>query len=113
MWKCRMAGRAMSFLLIWRRNACWRINCKLWKAEEEKLADFAGHYEELLSEPTEEDREQPFVNEDAFVPAEVKGACKAGMLDASTAAILKKAENLLNQEKASKEKYGKTPTRYT
>ena len=77
------------------------------KAEEEKLADFAGHYEELLSELTEEDREQPFVNEDAFVPAEVKKALKAGMLDASTAAILKKAENLLNQEKSLKKKIRK------
>lgn len=77
------------------------------KAEEEKLADFAGHYEELLSELTEEDREQPFVNEDAFVPAEVKKALKAGMLDASTVAILKKAENLLNQEKSLKKKIRK------
>ena len=83
-----MAGGAVSFLLIWRRNACWRrINyLQALKAEEgEVIADFAGHYEVLLSELTEEDREQPFVSEDAFVPAEVKkGSLKAGMLDAST-----------------------------
>lgn len=74
------------------------------KTDEEKLADFAGQYEELLNELSEEDREQPFVNEDAFVPAEVKKSLKTGALDKTTLAILKKADALINREKSLKKK---------
>lgn len=74
------------------------------KADEEKLVDFAGRYEELLNELSEEDREQPFVNEDAFVPAEVKKSLKAGTLDEATLVILKKVDALLNREKSLKKK---------
>ena len=74
------------------------------KEEEERLADFAGRYEELLNELSEEDREQPFVNEDAFVPAEVKKSLKAGALDEATLAILKKVDALISREKSLKKK---------
>lgn len=74
------------------------------KADEEKLVDFAGWYEELLNELSEEEREQPFVNEDAFVPAEVKKSLKAGTLDEATLVILKKVDALLNREKSLKKK---------
>ena len=69
-----------------------------------RLADFAGRYEELLNELSEEDREQPFVNEDAFVPAEVKKSLKAGALDEATLAILKKVDALISREKSLKRK---------
>ena len=74
------------------------------KEEEERLADFAGQYEELLNELSEEDRERPFVNEDAFVPAEVKKSLKAGELDEATLAVLKKVDALISREKSLKKK---------
>ena len=74
------------------------------KEEEERLADFAGRYEELLNELSEEDRDQPFVIEDAFVPAEVKKSLKAGALDEATLAILKKVDALISREKSLKKK---------
>ena len=74
------------------------------KADEAMLADFAGQYEELLDELSEEDREQPFVNEDAFVPSEVKKSLKAGTLDETAFAVLKKVDALLNREKSLKKK---------
>lgn len=83
------------------------------KEEEERLADFAGQYEELLNELSEEDRERPFVNEDAFVPAEVKKSLKAGELDEATLAVLKKVDALISREKSLKRKSRKTPSHCT
>ena len=70
------------------------------KEDEDGLAAFAGDYAELLNELDREDREQPFVNEDAFVPAEVKKALKAEALDEATLAVLKKVAALLHREKS-------------
>ena len=74
------------------------------KEDEDRLAAFAGDYEELLNELGGEEREQSFVNEDAFVPAEVKKALKAGALEEGTLAVLKKVAALLHQEKSLKKK---------
>jgi type I restriction enzyme M protein len=69
---------------------------------ENRLSEITGEYESLLDELGEEDKEMPFVNEgkDAFVPAEVKKALKAKEVEAQTLAVLKKADALINEEKA-------------
>jgi type I restriction enzyme M protein len=69
---------------------------------ENRLSEITGEYESLLDELSEEDKEQDFVNEgkDAFVPAEVKKALKAKEVEAQTLTVLKKADALINEEKA-------------
>jgi type I restriction enzyme M protein len=74
------------------------------QAEEEKLADFAGQYEELLDSLSEEDRDKDFVKDDGFVLAEVKKALKAKELEAATLALLKKVDTLGSREKSLKKK---------
>lgn len=44
---------------------------------EARLTEISSEHETLLDELSEEDREQDFVNEDAFVQKEVKKALKA------------------------------------
>ncbi|MCD8358686.1 MAG: type I restriction-modification system subunit M [Oscillospiraceae bacterium] len=68
-------------------------------AMEDRLAEIAGEKESLMDELSEEDREQPFVNEDAFVPAEVKKAIKAKDAEPETLAILRKVDRLFTEEK--------------
>lgn len=71
---------------------------------EGRLSELSGEYETLLDELSEEDKEQPFVNDDkdAFVPAEVKKALKAKEAEPETLAVLKKADKLINEEKSLK-----------
>jgi type I restriction enzyme M protein len=73
---------------------------------EDRLAEITSSYEELLDELSEEAKEKDFVNEDkdAFVAAEIKKALKAKEEDAETLVILKKADNLLTEEKVVKKK---------
>lgn len=68
---------------------------------ESRLSEMSGAYETLLDELGEEDKEQPFVNDDkdAFVPAEVKKALKAKEAEPQTLEVLKKADRLMNEEK--------------
>lgn len=71
------------------------------KAKEDKLNTITGEYDSLLEELSEDDKSQPFVNEagDAFVTAEVKKAIKAKAVEAETLAVLKKVQNLMDEEK--------------
>lgn len=95
-------GHIIPFELV--QNCLLADKLQALKNDEETLAGFAGQYEELLNDLNEEDREQPFVTEDAFVHAEVKRALKAETLDKDTLAILKKVDALLNREKSLKKK---------
>jgi len=74
------------------------------KAKEDKLNTITGEYDSLLEELSEDDKSQPFVNEagDAFVTAEVKKAIKAKAVEAETLVVLKKVQNLMDEEKAIK-----------
>ncbi|MDM8109270.1 type I restriction-modification system subunit M [Phascolarctobacterium faecium] len=74
------------------------------KAKEDKLNTITGEYDSLLEELSEDDKSQPFVNEagDAFVAAEVKKAIKAKAVEAETLVVLKKVQNLMDEEKAIK-----------
>ena len=71
------------------------------KAKEDKLNTITGEYDSLLEELSEDDKSQPFVNDagDAFVVAEVKKAVKAQTVEAETLAVLKKVQNLIDEEK--------------
>lgn len=71
------------------------------KAKEDKLITITGEYDSLLEELSEDDKGQPFVNDagDAFVAAEVKKAVKAKTVEAETLAVLKKVQNLMDEEK--------------
>jgi len=68
---------------------------------ENRLSEISGEYETLLDELGEEDKEQPFVNDDkdAFVPTEVKKALKAKEAEPQTLEVLKKADKLISEEK--------------
>ncbi len=68
-------------------------------AMEDRLAEIAGEKESLMDELSEEDKEQPFVNEDTFVPAEVKKAIKAKEVEPEMLAILRKVDRLFTEEK--------------
>lgn len=71
------------------------------KAKEDKLITITGEYDSLLEELSEDDKGQPFVNDagDAFVAAEVKKAVKAKTAEAETFVVLKKVQNLMDEEK--------------
>lgn len=71
------------------------------KTKEDKLSTITSKYDSLLEELNEDDKSQPFVNDtgDAFVAAEVKKAVKAKTVEAETLAVLKKVQNLMDEEK--------------
>ncbi len=70
--------------------------------KQDRLSEIDSECSELVEELSEDDREQDFVNEDAFVPAEVKKALKAGDAEGDTLAVLKKADDLITEEKSLK-----------
>ena len=74
------------------------------KKKENRLSGVAGEYESLLEELSEDDKEQPFVNDDkdGFVPKEVKKALKAKVASADVLAVLKKYDALTEEEKQLK-----------
>ena len=74
------------------------------KEKENRLSEVAGEYESLLEELSEDDKEQPFVNDDkdGFVPKEVKKALKAKVASADVLAVLKKYDALAEEEKQLK-----------
>lgn len=74
------------------------------KEKENRLSEVAGEYESLLEELSEDDKEQPFVNDakDGFVPKEVKKALKAKDASAEVLAVLKKYDALAEEEKQLK-----------
>ena len=72
------------------------------RAKETRLAEIAGEYESYLDELSEEDKEQDFVNDGAFVAAEVKKAIKAREVEPATLSILKDVDALFVEEKTLK-----------
>lgn len=72
------------------------------RAKETRLAEIAGEYESYLDELSEEDKEQHFVNDGAFVAAEVKKAIKAREVEPATLSILKDVDALFAEEKTLK-----------
>ena len=74
------------------------------KALEERAAQYASEYEELLEELPEEEKEKDFVNEDktAFVPAEVKKAIKAQEEPPEILDVLVRFDKLNTEEKTTK-----------
>ena len=74
------------------------------RAKEARLTEIAGAYESYLDELSEEDKEQDFVNDGAFVAAEVKKAIKAREVEPATLSILKDVDALFAEEKTLKKK---------
>lgn len=74
------------------------------KAQEDRLSNITGEYESLLEELSEEDKNQPFVNDagDAFVAAEVKKALKEKTAEEAVLKVLKTVQKLMDEEKATK-----------
>lgn len=72
------------------------------RAKETRLAEIAGEYESYLDELSEEDKGQDFVNDGAFVAAEVKKAIKAREVEPATLSILKDVDALFAEEKTLK-----------
>ena len=72
------------------------------QAKETRLSEIAGEYESHLDELSEEDKEQDFVNDGAFVAAEVKKAIKAREVEPATMSILKDVDALFAEEKTLK-----------
>ena len=72
------------------------------RAKETRLAEIAGEYESYLDKLSEEDKEQDFVNDGAFVAAEVKKAIKAREVEPATLSILKDVDALFAEEKTLK-----------
>lgn len=70
--------------------------------KETRLAEIAGEYESYLDELSEEDKEQDFVNDGAFVAAEVKKAIKAREVEPAILSILKDVNALFAEEKTLK-----------
>lgn len=72
------------------------------RAKEARLAEIAGEYESYLDELSEEDKEQDFVNDGAFVAAEVKKAIKVREVEPATMSILKDVDALFAEERTLK-----------
>ena len=72
------------------------------RAKETRFAEIAGEYESYLDELSEEDKEQDFVNDGAFVAAEVKKAIKAREVEPATLSILKDVDAMFAEEKTLK-----------
>lgn len=74
------------------------------KANENRLAEIASEYDELLDSLSEEEKENDFVNEakDAFVAAEIKKALKSDTIEEDTKGKLRSVNALIAEEKELK-----------
>lgn len=92
-------GHILPFALV--QSELLGVQLDALKNKENRLAEITGEYDALLEELSEEDKEQDFVNEakDAFVPAEVKKAIKAKVVEDSVLEVLKKVQRLVDEEK--------------
>lgn len=92
-------GHILPFALV--QSELLGVQLDALKNKENRLAEITGEYDTLLEELSEEDKEQDFVNEakDAFVPAEVKKAIKAKVVEDSVLEVLKKVQRLVDEEK--------------
>ena len=72
--------------------------------KETRLNEISSEYESLLDELSEEEKEKDFVNDgkDAFVPKEVAKAIKTKDAEPEILAILRKVNDLINEEKTLK-----------
>lgn len=95
-------GHILPFALV--QSELLVVQLDALKNKENRLAEITGEYDALLEELSEEDKEQDFVNEDkdAFVPAEVKKAIKAKVVEDSVLEVLKKVQRLVDEEKSLK-----------
>ena len=71
------------------------------KEKENRLAEIASKYEELLESLTEEEKENDFVNDakDNFVAAEIKKALKSDSIEFETKEKLRSVNTLILEEK--------------
>lgn len=92
-------GHILPFALV--QSELLGVQLDALKNKENRLAEITGEYDTMLEELSEEDKEQDFVNEakDAFVPAEVKKAIKAKVVEDSVLEVLKKVQRLVDEEK--------------
>lgn len=97
-------GHVIPFELAQRKHLSDKLSAL--KANETRLAEIAAEFEELLDELPEEEKEKDFVNDDktAFVAAAVKKAIKAKEVEPEILDILKRVDNLVAEEKATKKK---------
>lgn len=92
-------GHILPFALV--QSELLVVQLDALKNKENRLAEITGENDTMLEELSEEDKEQDFVNEakDAFVPAEVKKAIKAKVVENSVLEVLKKVQRLVDEEK--------------
>ena len=97
-------GHVIPFELAQRKHLSDKLSAL--KANETRLTEIAAEFEELLDELPEEEKEKDFVNDDktAFVAAAVKKAIKAKEVEPEILDILKRVDNLVAEEKATKKK---------
>ena len=93
-------GRIMPFDLI--QDTLLSDEKQAIKEKEDILSEIASEYEEILDSLTEEEREYDFVNEDAWVFAEVKKALKNKDIEPETKEKVKSVAALNTEEKALK-----------
>lgn len=97
-------GHVIPFELAQRKHLSDKLSAL--KANETRLTEITAEFEELLDELPEEEKEKDFVNDDktAFVAAAVKKAIKAKEVEPEILDILKRVDNLVAEEKATKKK---------
>ena len=72
------------------------------KEKEGRLSEIASEYEEILDTLSEEEKEGDYVNEEAFVFAEIKKALKDDSIEPETKVKLKAVQKLNAEEKSLK-----------
>lgn len=97
-------GHVIPFELVQRKHLSDKLSAL--KANETRLTEITAEFEELLDELSEEEKEKDFVNDDktAFVAAAVKKAIKAKEVEPEILDILKRVDDLVAEEKATKKK---------
>ena len=96
------AGRILPFSLV--QEQLMGADLAALQAHEDRLAQIASEYEEVLDSLSEEDKEADFVNEEktGFVWPAVKKAIKAKEVEPEVLATLKSVLTLNDEEKALK-----------
>lgn len=82
---------------------------KSLRLKEERLEEISAHYDSLLDELSEEEKEAAYVNvaKDAFVPKEVKKALKEKTVEDSTLSVLTQVNSLFAKESSLKKQIKK------
>ena len=97
-------GHILPFELV--QSNCFADELSDIRNKENRLSEITSEYEELLDSLSDDDKQGDFINDDktAFVAAEVKKAIKAKDVDAAVLAVLKKFDDLSNEEKELKKR---------